>query len=76
MQLEVLLNGNAYLVIFLNNFIRYFFIFISNAIPKVPYTLPHPPPPHCSPTLQLPLPGPGVVKATTHSSVSYLHEGL
>jgi hypothetical protein len=32
-----------------------FFIYISNAIPKVPYT-----PPPCSPTHPLPLPGPGV----------------
>jgi energy-coupling factor transporter transmembrane protein EcfT len=33
-----------------------FFIYISNAIPKVPYTLPPP----CSPTHPLPLFGPGV----------------
>jgi hypothetical protein len=33
-----------------------FFIYISNAIPKVPYTLPAP----CSPTHPLPLLGPGV----------------
>jgi hypothetical protein len=33
-----------------------FFIYISNAIPKVPYTLPLP----CSPTYPLPLPGPGI----------------
>jgi hypothetical protein len=33
-----------------------FFIYISNAIPKVPYTLPLP----CSPTHPLPLLGPGV----------------
>jgi hypothetical protein len=33
-----------------------FFIYISNAIPKVPYTLPLP----CSPTHSLPLLGPGV----------------
>jgi hypothetical protein len=33
-----------------------FFIYNSNAIPKVPYTLPPP----CSPTHLLPLPGPGV----------------
>jgi hypothetical protein len=33
-----------------------FFIYISNAIPKVPYTL-HPP---CSPTHPLPLLGPGI----------------
>jgi hypothetical protein len=33
-----------------------FFIYISNAILKVPYTLPYPPP--CSPTQPLPLPGP------------------
>ena len=33
-----------------------FFIYISNAIPKVPYTLPLP----CSPTLLHPLLGPGI----------------
>jgi hypothetical protein len=33
-----------------------FFIYISNAIPKVPYTLPLP----CSPTHSLPLLGPGI----------------
>jgi hypothetical protein len=33
-----------------------FFIYISNAIPKVPYT----PPPPCSPTHPLPLLGPGI----------------
>jgi hypothetical protein len=33
-----------------------FFIYISNAIPKVPYTLPLP----CSPTYPLPLLGPGI----------------
>jgi hypothetical protein len=33
-----------------------FFIYISNAIPKVPYTLPPP----CSPTHPLRLPGPGI----------------
>jgi hypothetical protein len=33
-----------------------FFIYISNAIPKVPYTLPLP----CSPTHPLPLPGHGI----------------
>jgi hypothetical protein len=33
-----------------------FFIYISNAIPKVPYTLPPP----CSPTYPLPLLGPGI----------------
>ena len=33
-----------------------FFIYISNAIPKVPYTLPRP----CSPTHSLLLLGPGV----------------
>jgi hypothetical protein len=33
-----------------------FFIYISNAIPRVPYTLPPP----CSPTHALPLLGPGI----------------
>jgi hypothetical protein len=34
-----------------------FFIYISNAIPKVPYTLPQP----FSPTHPLPLPDPGIL---------------
>jgi hypothetical protein len=34
-----------------------FFIYISNAILKFPYTLPTP----CSPTHPLPLPGPGIL---------------
>jgi hypothetical protein len=34
-----------------------FFIYISNAIPKAPYALP---PPLCSPTHPLPVPGPGI----------------
>jgi F0F1-type ATP synthase membrane subunit a len=43
------------------NFLKYilldiFFIYISNIIPKVPYTLPPP----CSPTHPLLLPGPGI----------------
>jgi hypothetical protein len=38
------------------NLLDIFFIYISNAIPKVPYTLPPP----CSPTHPLPLLGPGV----------------
>jgi hypothetical protein len=37
-------------------FLDIFFIYISNAIWKVPYTLPLP----CSPTHTLPLPGPGI----------------
>ena len=41
---------------YLNIFIRYFFIYNSNGIPKVPYTLPPP----CSPTHPLLLPGPGI----------------
>jgi hypothetical protein len=41
---------------FLTFFIRYFLLYISNAIPKPPYTLPMP----CSPTHPLPLPGPGI----------------
>jgi hypothetical protein len=41
---------------YLNNFLLdIFFIYNSNAIPKVPYTLPQP----CSPTHPLPLLGPG-----------------
>jgi hypothetical protein len=42
-----------------------FFIYISNAIPKVHYTLPPP----CSPTHSLPLLGPGV-DSTSHQSES------
>jgi hypothetical protein len=48
-----------YKVLFFNSFlyfIRYSFIYISNAISKVPYTLPLP----CSPTHPLLLLGPGV----------------
>jgi hypothetical protein len=33
-----------------------FFIYMSNAVPKVPYTLPPP----CSPTHPLQIPGPGI----------------
>jgi hypothetical protein len=42
--------------IFIYFLLEIFFIYISNAIPKVPYTLPPP----CSPTHPLPLPGPGI----------------
>jgi hypothetical protein len=48
-----LLKGFGFHFVFL---LDIFFIYISNAIPKVPYTLPVP----CSPTHQLPLPGPGI----------------
>jgi hypothetical protein len=41
---------------FLKFLLGIFFIYISNAIPKVPYTLPSP----CSPTYPLPLLGPSV----------------
>jgi hypothetical protein len=41
---------------FLQFLLDTFFIYISNAIPKVPYTLPLP----CSPTHPLPQPGPGI----------------
>ena len=37
-------------------FLDIFFIYISNSIPKVPYTFI----PHCSPTHPLPLPSPGI----------------
>jgi hypothetical protein len=40
-----------------------FFICISNAIPKVPYSLPLP----CSPTHPLQLPGPGVPLYRSHA---------
>jgi hypothetical protein len=42
-----------FLILFL---LDIFFIYISNAIPKVPYTIPLP----CSPTHPNPLPGPGI----------------
>jgi hypothetical protein len=42
---------------FSNFLLGIFFIYISNAIPKVPYTLPLP----CSPMHPLPLLGPGVL---------------
>jgi hypothetical protein len=42
--------------IFFSIFLGIFFIYISNAIPKVPYTLPTP----CSPTHTLPILGPAV----------------
>jgi hypothetical protein len=43
-------------VFFFNFLLDIFFIYISNAIPKVPYALPLP----CSPTHSLPLLGLGV----------------
>jgi hypothetical protein len=45
-----------YVTFFLKNLLDIFFIYISNAISKVPYTLPPP----CSPTHPLPLLGPGI----------------
>jgi hypothetical protein len=45
-----------YSFFFFNFLLDIFFIYISNAIPKVPYALPLP----CSPTHPLPLLGPGV----------------
>jgi hypothetical protein len=50
------LNYVLQIVIFFNFLLDIFFIYISNAIPKVPYTLPPP----CSPNHLLPLLGPGV----------------
>jgi hypothetical protein len=44
------------IVLFFVFFLLDFFIYISNAILKVPYTLPPP----CSPTHPLPLLGPGI----------------
>jgi hypothetical protein len=44
-------------ILFFNFLLDIFFIYISNDIPKVPYTLPPP----CSPTHSLPLLGPGVL---------------
>jgi hypothetical protein len=44
------------LLFFFNFLLDIFFIYISNVIPEVPYTLPPP----CSPTHSLPLLGPGV----------------
>jgi hypothetical protein len=45
-----------HLLISINILLDIFFIYISNAILKVPYTLAPP----CSPTYPLPLPGPGI----------------
>ena len=47
--------GDSRFFSFLLFFLDIFFIYISNAIPNVPYTLPLP----CSPTHSLPLLGPG-----------------
>jgi len=45
--------GGFFMYLFL---LDIFFIYISNAIPKIPYILPPP----CSPTHPLPLLGPGI----------------
>jgi hypothetical protein len=47
-----------YFILFFNILLDVFFIYISNAIPKVPYALTPPPP--CSPTHPLPLLDPGI----------------
>jgi hypothetical protein len=47
---------NLFIYLFIYFLLDSFFIYISNAIPKVPYTLPLP----CSPTHPLPLLGPGI----------------
>jgi hypothetical protein len=58
--LSILAMQNILIYLFIYLFIYFlldiFFIYISNAIPKIPYTLPLP----CSPTHPLPLLGPGV----------------
>jgi hypothetical protein len=51
--MTIFLHPGAIILLFL---LDIFFIYISNAIPKVPYTLP----PLCSPTHPLPLLGPGI----------------
>jgi hypothetical protein len=52
-----LLHALSFFLIFIYLFLlNIFFIYISNAIPKVPYTLPPP----CSPTQPLPILGPGI----------------
>ena len=56
LMLTVLLSHSSPYLLFFNFLLGIFFIYISNAIPKVPYTLPLP----CSPTHPLPLLGPGV----------------
>jgi hypothetical protein len=47
-----------------------FFIHISNAILKVPYTLPLP----CFPTHLLPLPGPGISMCLDSEILNYLDD--
>jgi hypothetical protein len=46
----------VFVYLFMHLLLDIFFIYISNAIPKVPYTLP----PSCSPTHPLLLLGPGI----------------
>jgi hypothetical protein len=53
-RLESLVNISINKLLFI--LLDIFFIYISNAIPKVPYTLSPP----CSPTHPLPLLGPGI----------------
>jgi hypothetical protein len=54
---NIVLKMRKNLIFFLQILIDIFFIYISNAILKVPYTLLHP----CSPTHPLPLLGPGIL---------------
>jgi hypothetical protein len=49
--------GDSFFFFFQKFLLDIFFTYISNAIPKVPYTLPS----LCSPTYLLPLPGPGIL---------------
>jgi hypothetical protein len=59
-------NPSVFLIIyFLTILIDIFFIYNSNPIPKVPYTLPPP----CSPTHPLPLLGPGIFCIITASYI-------
>jgi hypothetical protein len=50
------INSKYRLILFLKFLLYIFFIYISNGIPKFPYTLPPP----CSPTYSFPLLGPGI----------------
>jgi hypothetical protein len=58
----------SFIYLFIYLLLDIFFIYISNAIPKVPYTLPPP----CSPTHPLLLLGPGIPLCTQCSLFTFL----